>query len=87
VCDVSSKDRALVEVEHAATTIALDRLEGAQMQDMSVALLGGNTAEDVATFIEDRTGGNPLFIEEVIRELVERLGAKSRTQHPRRGNQ
>jgi len=56
----------------AYTPIALDRLEGAQMQDMSIALLGGNTAEDVATFIEDRTGGNPLFIEEVIRALVER---------------
>jgi class 3 adenylate cyclase/tetratricopeptide (TPR) repeat protein len=54
------------------TPIALDRLVGAEMQDMLVALLGRDMADDVATLIEDRTGGNPLFIEEVINALVER---------------
>jgi class 3 adenylate cyclase/tetratricopeptide (TPR) repeat protein len=55
----------------AYTQIPLDRLGGAEMHEMLTALLG-DVVEDVARFIEDKTGGNPLFIEEVIRALDER---------------
>jgi class 3 adenylate cyclase/tetratricopeptide (TPR) repeat protein len=56
----------------AYTQIALDRLAGVEMQEMLMTLLGGPVADDVARFIEDKTGGNPLFIEEVIHALDER---------------
>jgi class 3 adenylate cyclase/tetratricopeptide (TPR) repeat protein len=55
-----------------STQITLDRLAGAEMQEMLTTLLGGSMADDVARLIEDKTGGNPLFIEEVIRALDER---------------
>jgi class 3 adenylate cyclase/tetratricopeptide (TPR) repeat protein len=53
------------------TQIPLDRLGEAEMQEMLTALLGHDVADDVGRFIEDKTGGNPLFIEEVIRALDE----------------
>ena len=58
----------------AYTQIALDRLGGTEMQAMLTALLGDDVADDVARFIEDKTGGNPLFVEEVIHALDERGG-------------
>jgi hypothetical protein len=54
------------------TQIPLDRLGEVEMQEMLTALLGHDVADDVGRFIEDKTGGNPLFIEEVIRALDER---------------
>jgi predicted ATPase/class 3 adenylate cyclase len=54
------------------TRISLDRLGDVEMQEMMTALLGHDVAGDVARFIEDKTGGNPLFVEEVIRALDER---------------
>jgi class 3 adenylate cyclase/tetratricopeptide (TPR) repeat protein len=56
----------------AYTQIALDRLAGAETQQMLTTLLGREVDDAAAQFIEDKTGGNPLFIEEVVRALDER---------------
>ena len=52
--------------------IALDRLADDEMEQMATGLLGHGVAEDLLRFIGERADGNPLFIEEVTRALVER---------------
>jgi class 3 adenylate cyclase/tetratricopeptide (TPR) repeat protein len=69
------------------TQIALDRLAEVEMQEMLTASLGGDVSPALARFIEDKTGGNPLFVEEVIhaldeRQLLVREGASIRLAGP-----
>ena len=52
--------------------IPLDRLADDEMERMATGLLGHAAAEDLLRFIAERADGNPLFIEEVTRALVER---------------
>jgi class 3 adenylate cyclase/tetratricopeptide (TPR) repeat protein len=52
--------------------IPLDRLADDEMERMATGLLGQDVAEDLLRFIAERADGNPLFIEEVTRALVER---------------
>ena len=52
--------------------ITLDRLADDEMERMATGLLGHGVAEDLLRFIAERADGNPLFIEEVTRALVER---------------
>lgn len=55
------------------TQMHLDRLADEEVERMAVNLLGGHYASgDLLRFIADKAGGNPLFIEEVTRALVER---------------
>jgi predicted ATPase/class 3 adenylate cyclase len=54
------------------TQISLDRLAGDEVERMAAQLLGNDAAEDLLRFIGERTDGNPLFIEEVTRALIER---------------
>lgn len=52
--------------------IPLDRLADGEMGQMASGLLGQDVAEDLLRFIAEKADGNPLFIEEVTRALVER---------------
>ena len=52
--------------------IPLDRLADDEMGQMASGLLGQDVAEDLLRFIAEKADGNPLFIEEVTRALVER---------------
>ena len=52
--------------------IPLDRLADDEMERMATGLLGNGAADDLLRFIAERADGNPLFIEEVTRGLVER---------------
>ena len=61
----------------------LDRLADDEMERMATGLLGPGVAEDLLRFIAERADGNPLFIEEVTRALVERNFV---IHHPRNCN-
>jgi class 3 adenylate cyclase/tetratricopeptide (TPR) repeat protein len=55
------------------TQISLDRLADEEMEQMTMTLLGGdNVSGNLLRFIADKSEGNPLFIEEVARALIER---------------
>jgi class 3 adenylate cyclase/tetratricopeptide (TPR) repeat protein len=55
------------------TQIRLDRLADKEMEQMTMMLLGGdNVSGDLFRFVADKSEGNPLFIEEVTRALIER---------------
>ncbi len=58
-----------------ATTeeIALDALDESAIDDLLNELLGdGDSLQDLRALIRDRSGGNPYFVEEAIRSLLER---------------
>ncbi|HSI80449.1 MAG TPA: adenylate/guanylate cyclase domain-containing protein, partial [Solirubrobacterales bacterium] len=53
-------------------TLALDALGGEALDELLDELLGADPSLDgLAEMVRDRTGGNPFFIEEVVRELAE----------------
>jgi class 3 adenylate cyclase/tetratricopeptide (TPR) repeat protein len=55
------------------TQIALDLLTDAETEAMVATLLGSHDLPpDLMRLIEEKAGGNPLFIEEVIQNLLER---------------
>src|SRR5262249_44034745 len=55
------------------TQIALDALTGPEADAVVSSVLDTSLpAPDVLQLIHDKTGGNPLFVEEVIRSLLER---------------
>ena len=56
----------------SSVEIPLDRLADDEMGRMATGLLGQGVADDLLRFIAERADGNPLFIEEVTRALVER---------------
>ncbi len=58
--------------KRSATTLFLDPLGLDESQALALGILGGNPAPDgfVQTIIE-RAGGNPLFMEEMLRALIE----------------
>jgi class 3 adenylate cyclase len=71
----SAELRRWVETELAerCTTIVLEPLTGGQSQALIGELLPvEGLPEDVSTRILERTEGNPLFVEEVARTLIER---------------
>ena len=55
------------------TQIALDGLAAHEIEEMLTALLGGGRyPAELLRFIQEKSDGNPLFIEEITRALVER---------------
>jgi class 3 adenylate cyclase/tetratricopeptide (TPR) repeat protein len=66
-----------------ATSIELEPLAPVEVEEMISTLLSrtGLAPEDVAALIE-KTGGNPLFVEETIRMLAEEEGAASAERIP-----
>ena len=58
-----------------ATTIALEPLAEEDARDLVLALMPGETrVEGVALQVAKRSGGNPLFAEEIVNRLVEEGG-------------
>ena len=58
------------ELEH--DSIALGPLEGEAIGALAAGILGGPAPLELVSFIEDRTSGNPFFVEELVRALHER---------------
>ena len=56
--------------------VLLRPLSPPQAQTLTTSLAGGQLSPELVTLVVDRAGGNPLFIEEVTRSLVE-SGAES----------
>jgi predicted ATPase len=55
------------------TQIALDGLAAPEIEEMLTALLGGRECPaELLQFIQGKSDGNPLFIEEITRALIER---------------
>ncbi|WP_244876428.1 helix-turn-helix transcriptional regulator [Winogradskya consettensis] len=60
---------AQMERRHAVTHVRLDRLTPAQTAAMLAAATGGPAPLRAATALHHRTGGNPFFLEELLRAL------------------
>ncbi len=59
--------------KRSATTLFLDPLGSEESRDLLRAIVGGKTApEQLLDLVLDRSGGNPLFMEEMLRALIER---------------
>jgi predicted ATPase len=65
--------RALVDWnrERLATRIALRRFDAAETSAQLSALLGENVGADFAAAVHRETEGNPFFVEEVLKALIE----------------
>ena len=64
-----------------ATAIELEALSSSESQELVAALLAdqdGPLPTDVLTTLLDKTEGNPLFVEETIRMVLERGGSVER---------
>ena len=56
----------------SVTQLRLDPLPGESTRELLDALLGGHTTLDaLKALLAERTSGNPLFLEEIVRSLVE----------------
>ncbi len=60
---------ARLERRHAVTHVRLDRLTPAQTAALLAAATGGPAPLRAATALHHRTGGNPFFLEELLRAL------------------
>jgi class 3 adenylate cyclase len=60
------------EVELDARTIKLDPLPSPDALRIVDGLAPGTLAQDVRTFVVERSDGNPLFVEEIMRMLADR---------------
>ncbi len=60
---------ARMERRHAVTHVRLDRLTPAQTAAMLAAATGAPASLRAATALHHRTGGNPFFLEELLRAL------------------
>ena len=60
---------ARLERRHAVTHVLLDRLSPAQTAALLAAATGGPAPLRAATALHHRTGGNPFFLEELLRSL------------------
>ena len=72
---------ALEQHRERLTEISLDPLSAESSRGLVEQLLGGNyLPEKLNEEILDKSGGNPFFLEEVLRSLIER-GALTRSEH------
>jgi adenylate cyclase len=53
-----------------ATRLLLEALPPTQARALVAALLGDGADEGLQAFVADRSGGNPLFVEEIMRSLI-----------------
>ncbi|MEV6488664.1 AAA family ATPase, partial [Actinoplanes sp. NPDC051633] len=60
---------ARMERRHAVTHVRLDRLTAAQTAALLAAVTGAPAPMRAATALHHRTGGNPFFLEELLRAL------------------
>ncbi len=73
-----SENERLVEVistlrrHHVLSEISLNRFDSMHASDLVRAVLGNlDSVPEVAGLVERKTGGNPLFVEELVRALIE----------------
>jgi adenylate cyclase len=52
------------------TRLLLEALPPTQARALVGALLGAEASEDLQAFVAERSGGNPLFVEEILRSLI-----------------
>src|SRR3954464_13838151 len=57
---------------HRFRELLLEPLDAAAAMQLAAAAAGRDLSEDVAAKLAERTGGNPLFLEEAARDAVER---------------
>jgi len=72
------RTRVLTEFSHRATEIALDPLSPAAAQEILGALLPGVVDEAIGEELVARAEGNPLYLEELLRALLESGGLERR---------
>jgi len=60
-----------VRTQAGHTVIRLDALPAGDAQELARALAEGAIPEEVARAVADRAEGNPFFVEEIVRSLVE----------------
>ncbi|MHB8512055.1 MAG: tetratricopeptide repeat protein [Actinomycetota bacterium] len=61
----------LVESAPSRYVIELEPLANADVSQLVAALVDGSPPTELASIIEERSGGNPFFVEELIRALLE----------------
>jgi class 3 adenylate cyclase len=72
------RTRVLTEFSHRATEIALDPLSPAAAQEILGTLLPGVVDEAIGEELVARAEGNPLYLEELLRALLEAGGLERR---------
>ncbi|MCI4350706.1 MAG: AAA family ATPase [Thermoplasmata archaeon] len=61
-----------LELDHLATTVTIGRLDGQQVGELAATGLGGVTPSPrLQELLYRKSGGNPFFLEEILRALVE----------------
>lgn len=68
---------AAVTREPEVVRLQLERLSDAEVADLLTQLLAAPPSPEFATAVADRTEGNPLFVEELVRVLFEALPASA----------
>jgi adenylate cyclase len=69
---LSLVDDLEVAVPEASVRIELEPLAGTAVHEIAAGILGAPPSSKLVTELLERTGGNPFFVEEVARSLVER---------------
>ncbi len=72
--------------ERLTTRIALRRFSESETGDQLGALLGENVSGEFAVAVHRETEGNPFFVEEVLKALIERGSVRRESGHWRRCN-
>jgi ABC-type transport system substrate-binding protein/class 3 adenylate cyclase len=65
-------DRARRRFRHLFLELELEPLPDAEVRSLAKAVAGGELPEELVEILAERSGGNPYFIGEVIRDLRER---------------
>jgi ABC-type transport system substrate-binding protein/class 3 adenylate cyclase len=65
-------DRARRRYRHRYLELELAPLSPEETAELAAGSAGARPSGQLAAFLAERTGGNPLFIEEVVRDLLER---------------
>jgi class 3 adenylate cyclase/tetratricopeptide (TPR) repeat protein len=64
-------EHLLAEMAVERTTIRLERLSESAVDRLVESILGASSPAELASFVVGRTGGNPFFVEEILRSLRE----------------
>jgi adenylate cyclase len=64
-------DKVIAEIAPEPTVIRLERLDESGVDALIESILGSSPPPELASFVVERTAGNPFFVEEVLRSLRE----------------
>jgi ABC-type transport system substrate-binding protein len=65
-------DRARRRLRHCFSELELQPLADAEARELAAATAGGDLPDELVAILSERTGGNPYFVAEAIRDLRER---------------